>query len=136
MENLRLEATNNTPFVNCDSSKNTIEITGESRPENVRAFYAPVFEWIEGYEKVVYYATSLSTNEKKITLDFNLDYFNSSTLKVFMEIIEKLKNMSSNIEHVSLTINWRYDEDDEDILDSGKEFEKMTGAKMVYIPNN
>ena len=136
MENLRLEATNNTPLINCDSAKNTIEITGESRPENVRAFYAPVFEWIEGYEKVVYYATSLSTNEKKITLDFNLDYFNSSTLKVFMEIIEKLKNMSSNIEHVSLTINWRYDEDDEDILDSGKEFEKMTGVKMVYIPNS
>ena len=51
-------------------------------------------------------------------------------------VIEKLKNMSSNIEHVSLTINWRYDEDDEDILDSGKEFEKMTGVKMEYIPNS
>ena len=52
-----------------------------------------------------------------------------------MEIIDKMQKISINIPQFKLTINWFYDEDDEDMLDSGKEFEKMTGAKMNFITN-
>lgn len=133
MENLHLEPTQNTPLINCDTKTNTISIEGESRPENVRAFYANLFEWIDNYEKLLYYAVSLSTNEKKIQLNFKLEYFNSSSLKIFMEIIDKLQKTEKGSDKIKLEINWYYAEDDEDILDSGKEFEKMTGAKMNFI---
>jgi hypothetical protein len=135
MENLLLESTQNTPLINCDSKGNTITIEGESRPENVRAFYSSLFEWIDNYEKLLFYMTSLSTNEKTVDLNFKLEYFNSSSLKVFMEVIDSLKKISKNVEHVKLNINWFYDEEDEDMLDSGQEFEKMTGAKMNFIMN-
>ena len=133
MENLHLNPTQNTPLINCDSKTNIISIEGESRPENVRAFYASLFEWLDNYEKLLYYAVSLSENEKKIELNFKLEYFNSSSLKVFMEVIDKLQKIEKGSNKIKLVINWQYDEDDEDILDSGKEFEKMTGAKMNFI---
>lgn len=136
MENLHFEPTHNTPLVECDATKNTITIQGESRPENVRAFYANVFTWIDTYEKSLFYLSSLSTNEKIITLNFKLDYFNSSSLKIFMDLINRLHTMSNNVHHVKLIINWFYDEDDDDMLDSGKEFEKMTGVEMNFLVNS
>jgi hypothetical protein len=135
MENLHLDPTQNTPLINCDSKTNSITIEGESRPENVRAFYANLFEWLDNFEKLIYYAVSLSSNEKKIELNFKLEYFNSSSLKVFMEIIDKLQKIEKGSDKIKLVINWYYEEDDEDILDSGKEFEKMTGARMNFISN-
>lgn len=133
MENLHLNPTQNTPLINCDSKTNIISIEGESRPENIRTFYANLFDWLDNYEKLLYYAVSLSENEKKIELNFKLEYFNSSSLKVFMEVIDKLQKIEKGSNKIKLVINWQYDEDDEDILDSGKEFEKMTGAKMNFI---
>ncbi len=133
MENLHLDPTQNTPLINCDSKTNIITIEGESRPENVRAFYSSLFEWIDNYEKLIYYAVSLSSNEKKIELNFKLEYFNSSSLKIFMELIDKLQKIEKGSDKIKLVINWHHEEDDEDILDSGKEFEKMTGARMNFI---
>ena len=95
MENIHIEPTNNTPLITCDTGTNTITIQGESRPENVRAFYASVFKWIDDYEKSLFYLSSLSTTEKKITLNLKLDYFNSSSLKIFMEIIARLYDISN-----------------------------------------
>ena len=136
MENIHIEPTNNTPLITCDTATNTITIQGESRPENVRAFYASVFKWIDDYEKSLFYLSSLSTTEKKITLNLKLDYFNSSSLKIFMEIIARLYDISKNVKRINLAINWYYEGDDEDMLDSGKEFEKMTGVTMNYIVNS
>lgn len=136
MENLHLAPTHNTPLIDCNSTTNTITISGESRPENVRAFYANVFGWIDDYEKSLYYLASLSTQEKNMTLNFKLDYFNSSSLKIFMEVISRLDGISKNVKNTKLAINWYYDADDDDMLDSGQEFEKMTGVKMNFIPNS
>lgn len=136
MENLHFDPTHNTPLVNCDGITNTITIAGESRPENVRAFYANVFTWMDTYEKSLFYLASLSSHAKTVTLNFKLEYFNSSSLKIFMEIIARLNTMSKNIKHVELTINWYYDADDDDMFDSGKEFEKMTGVKMNFLANS
>lgn len=133
MENLHIDQTQNTPLINCDTNTNSISIEGESRPENVRAFYSSLFEWIDNYEKLIYYAVSLSSNEKKIELNFKLEYFNSSSLKIFMEVIDRLQKVEKGSDKITLCINWFHEDDDEDILDSGKEFEKMTGARMNFI---
>ena len=102
MENLHLDPTQNTPLINCDSKTNIITIEGESRPENVRAFYSSLFEWIDNYEKLIYYAVSLSSNEKKIELNFKLEYFNSSSLKIFMELIDKLQKTYKKEEQLKI----------------------------------
>ena len=133
MEKLHIDQTPNTPLIICDANANSIRIEGESRPENVRAYYSNLFEWIDSYEKLIYYAVSLSSNEKIIELNFKLEYFNSSSLKIFMEVIDRLQKIEKGSDKITLSINWFYAEDDEDILDSGKEFEKMTGAKMNFI---
>ena len=132
MENLAIKSTTNTPGIECDFSSNQITIEGESRPENVRAFYAPLFTWIDGYENKMA-AQSSSEISKMINLDLKLEYFNSSSLKIFMEVIDRLKKISDTSGKLHLSINWYHQEEDEDILDSGKEVEKMVGIKFNFI---
>ena len=55
MEALRLEGTTNTPKIDLIPSENKLEFSGESRPENVQAFYTPILEWIREYEKHLHY---------------------------------------------------------------------------------
>ncbi|MDP2386584.1 MAG: DUF1987 domain-containing protein [Bacteroidota bacterium] len=132
MENLAIKSTTNTPGIECDFSSNQITIEGESRPENVRAFYAPLFTWIDGYENKMAAQSSAETS-KMINLDLKLEYFNSSSLKIFMEVIDRLKKISDTSGKLHLSINWYHQEEDEDILDSGKEVEKMVGIKFNFI---
>lgn len=129
MENLIREASTNTPGIKCDFIANSVTIEGESRPENVRAFYADIFNWMEKYNSSV----ESIDGKKTLNLNFKLDYFNSSSLKVFMELIELVKKISASHQGVQYAINWYHHEDDEDILDSGKEIEKMNGVKMNFI---
>lgn len=132
MENLVIQSTANTPSIECDLASNQITIEGESRPENVRAFYAPLFTWIDDYETKIA-SQSSSDASKMINLNLKLEYFNSSSLKIFMEVIDRLKKISGTSSKFHLGVNWYYQEDDEDILDSGKEVEKMIGVKFNFI---
>lgn len=132
MENLVIKSTTNTPAIECDFSSNQITIEGESRPENVRAFYAPLFTWIDNYENKMSNQPS-SEASKMINLNLKLEYFNSSSLKIFMEVIDRLKKIADASGKLHLSINWYHQEDDEDILDSGKEVEKMVGVKFNFI---
>ena len=132
MENLAIKSTTNTPGIECDLTYNQITIEGESRPENVRAFYAPLFTWIDEYENEML-AQSSSEISKMINLNLKLEYFNSSSLKIFMEVIDRLKKIADTSGKLHLSINWYHQEDDEDILDSGKEVEKMVGIKFNFI---
>ena len=132
MENLIIQSTANTPAIECDLSSNQITIEGESRPENVRAFYAPLFTWIDSYENAML-AQTTSAISKIINLNLKLEYFNSSSLKIFMEVIDRLKKIADSSDKLHLSINWYHQEDDEDILDSGKEVEKMVGVKFHFI---
>lgn len=49
-----------------------------------------------------------------------------------MDIISKLADISK-IDGVSLELNWYYDAMDEDMLESGEEFEDMLGVEFNFI---
>jgi SiaC family regulatory phosphoprotein len=133
MQSLIIHATNNTPKINCDNALHTISISGESRPEDIKKFYSPLFDWITEYESVLYYQASMSQHNITITINFKLVYFNSSSLKVFIEIIDKINSMKTNNGKINVQINWHYDVNDDDILEAGEEFVKMTGVGMNFV---
>ncbi len=108
MENLIIEETKYTPTINLDAS-GTVSIVGKSYPENTFEFYAPVMEWLSTY---------FEEGNKKLTLNMEITYFNSSSSKLFFDMFDLLDENNSD----ELVINWIYDEDNESALEAGEDF--------------
>jgi hypothetical protein len=109
MENLYIEATKYTPEIKTDSEKGEFRIYGSSYPENANEFYRPVSVWIENF---------FARGNKKLVLNFYIYYFNTSTSKSFLNILELLERYTSA--GYDIVVNWYYSEDDDDSLDSGE----------------
>jgi hypothetical protein len=112
MERLKIEATDCTPFVDFDFENHKLVLKGESYPENVSAFYGPVFEALQNY-------ISLTKNQS-VDVDVELIYFNSSSVKAIMNFLDMLEELAK--EGNAVKINWYYEEDDETIMEFGEEF--------------
>lgn len=84
MENLKIGATKYTPEISFDCEKNILDIIGESYPENIAEFYAPVFKWLEQYIEQL-------KNDQNVTINMELIYFNSSSSKVLLDFLDILE---------------------------------------------
>jgi hypothetical protein len=113
MEPLNIRSTEDTPKVLFDAKKEVYEISGRSLPEDVNQFYQPVFDWLNRY--------FLAPNEKT-TLIFNLQYFNTASSKIIVDLCYLLDEMHEQGKQVN--IKWYAEEEDEDILDAGEEFKE------------
>ena len=131
MDIFKSELTNNTPLVLLDHKKNLIEFEGDSRPEDVQKFYSPIIEWLENYEKHLSSIKDNTSRKITTTCNFKFEYFNSSSVKYVMDIILKLGEITTS-NGVLLVLNWHYDEQDEDMKESGEEFEDMLDIKFNY----
>ena len=130
MEKLIIDATLNTPSVILDPEKNLFQFTGESRPENVRNFYIPVLEWLENYTAEV--ASQDKENKSRAhEFHFNFEYFNSTSAKYILDLFKTLSNLHS--EGINVLVYWHYEEDDEDMLEVGKEMSRMSRLTFDYI---
>ena len=131
--NLYIEATALSPEIHFNPEKNIFYIKGNSAPEDVRALYYPVIEWIkefidgiiEGEQKVIN-----PLNPLKIEADFN--YFNSSSAKFLFDIFLEIKRLSD--EGIPVIIDWYFDEEDSDMQEAGEDIAQLTGIKFNYIP--
>lgn len=108
MENLNIESTQQTPSILFDYARNYFEIRGNSYPENIMEFYKPVFAWLNEFFE--------TCEEKNVMFNIDLTYFNSGTSRVLMEICDILDQASASRGN-QITLNWVYEEDDEDSLD-------------------
>jgi len=131
MEKLILEETENTPMVLLDNENHEIRFKGDSRPEDVRKFYEPILDWLNEYEKHLYFLKD-QTKNLNVVANFEFEYFNSSSAKYLMDIIMKLSEISK-IENINFKLNWHYDAMDEDMLESGEEFQDMLGVPFNFI---
>ncbi len=112
MRNLKIAATDRSPEVDFDFGKHYLRLVGESYPENVAEFYRPVFQALD-----VYLA---GLGEGACRFDFELIYFNSSSAKAIMMILEKLDRAARG--GASVAVNWYYDEQDDTMQELGEEF--------------
>lgn len=123
MENLKLEATKYTPEISFDCENHLLEITGESYPENIAEFYAPVFEWLEEYLGQL--------GAQDVTVNMELIYFNSSSSKVLLDFFELLENAVDDGKKI--TVNWIYEAEDEDTLEFGEEFQEDFDSLTINL---
>lgn len=124
MEALLIEGTQKTPAVIFESGKGVLEIKGRSIPENSIEFYKPLVDWLEEY-----------SNEptEKTVVNVHLEYFNTSSSKCILDVFKKLESIHKSNNNVQ--INWYYEEDDEDMLEAGEDYESIIRVpfKMIEI---
>lgn len=114
MEPLKIEPTHKTPKVYLDPQENVFELSGRSIPEDSVGFYKHVLDWIDEYGK----APNANTEFK-----FELEYFNTSSSKNILELLKKLEAIHENGN--KLKIIWYYDEDDEDMEETGEDYKAL-----------
>ena len=117
MEILMIEGGDDTPAVFFDKSNGVFEISGRSLPEDTVSFYKPVVDWIKQYQK----QPNIETN-----FSFKLDYFNTSSSKIILDLIGLLKEIKG------MCIIWHYRDDDEEILEAGKEFSEQVDVPFEF----
>lgn len=122
MADLILSKTKTTPAIEFNYQTGDLLISGESYPENSAEFYKPIFSWLNKYIEA----------KKDINFSFKLTYFNTSSSKAILDIIELLENYHLNGGKVML--NWYFEEEDDDIEDSGIEFTSDLQMPYNLIP--
>jgi hypothetical protein len=130
MEKYSINGTSNTPDINFDLVKGELTISGRSIPENSIEFYNPLFAALDKY--------LADPNPKNATtLNIQLEYYNSSSSACLLSVFKKLEKFNKG-KGSPVTINWIYEENDEDILAAGKNFEGMVDLpfKMISISEN
>lgn len=118
MNTIKLIETDDTPKVTLDIGSNIFEISGRSLPEDVASFYQPILDWMD---------KELKDYKKKIIFVFKMNYFNTASSKMLLDILIRLEQMCSDGRDVS--VHWYYDKDDEDMMEAGEEY-----AEIVEVP--
>lgn len=137
METLIIPATEITPYIYFNpetpvNGKYLFEIAGESRPEDARRFYTPVYTWIEEFKEDSKYWGVIG---RTIRIKFKLSYFNSSSAKCFLDIIERIDKLHKTYPQTDFKIIWTYDEFDEDMKQAGEEFSKLVAVPFHIVQN-
>ncbi|MFN0031795.1 MAG: DUF1987 domain-containing protein [Flavobacteriales bacterium] len=120
MEAINLASTTKTPGINFSPS-GKIDLKGRSIPENSLEFYKPLIDWIEQYTK----SPAAETN-----VHVQLEYFNTSSSKCLLDLFKRLEGLSGKV-----TIHWYYEQDDEDMLEAGEDYEAIISVpfKMIEV---
>ena len=118
---LNIPGTARTPEVLVDPEKGYLSIGGNSMPENVNKFFAPVLEHIQAY---------IENPAGKTRVVFRIEYINSSSSQLMLAILYKLKELEKK-DH-PLTIEWHFMVDDEDIYETGKSYAELSGLTFNF----
>lgn len=124
MEPIIIEGTPKTPSVRFDAKQGLIEIKGRSIPENSIEFYKPLVDWLEQYSGIP---------ADKTVVNIHLEYFNTSSSKCILDVFKKLEAIHKAKNDV--VVNWYYEEDDEDMLEAGEDYESIIRIpfKMIEV---
>jgi hypothetical protein len=116
MEIIKISGTEDTPTIVLDAENKKFEISGRSLPEDVVVFYQPVIAWLEEFEKNPF---------KDLELAIKLEYFNTASSKLILDILLKLEDIFNN--GTPLNVKWYYLSSDDDMKEAGEEYSEIVG---------
>ncbi len=119
---LIIEPTSKTPKVILNADIGVFEISGRSIPEDSIGFYRKILEWVDEYSK----NPNPQTNFK-----FHLEYFNTSSSKVLLDLFRKLEKMYKAGHDVKIT--WYYDAEDEDMEETGEDYKALLSLPFDLV---
>ena len=117
MDTLIRNASFETPAIELDPRNGRLEFSGRSLPEDSATFFKPIFNWIEDYVR---------EPKQQTDIEIKLEYFNTATSMVLLKIFNKFQDVSN------VKVHWFHYPEDEDMLESGKEFEELSNLNFVF----
>ncbi|MBR4265992.1 MAG: DUF1987 domain-containing protein [Bacteroidales bacterium] len=112
-----------TPSVNFNAKTGICELSGESFLEDTAEFYKPLIDWLVEYTEKI---------KKPIAFIIKLTYFNTSTSRCILDLLNVLKDYED--EGGEVVVNWHYDENDSDMEEDIEDYMIDTGLKINIIP--
>ncbi len=124
MEKLIIAPTQDTPGIHFDAATNVLELSGRSYPDNVFAFYEPVFSWLNAYASAL--------NPAPITkFIFKLEYFNTASAKIIFDILHVLDRIK--VKGNEVQILWYYKNDDDDMKEAGEGYKNIIETNIEIV---
>lgn len=123
MEIIRLNETPFTPEINLDQDRSRFEFYGKSFPEDCDKFYKPIVEWFKEY---------VNKPNRETIIVFKLDYFNTSSSKILLEILGILKEIHR--QKKTVIIHWYYRTGDQDMFETGETFSEIISLPFKLLP--
>ncbi len=122
MDSMIFEGNTKSPAIDFNAETGILKISGRSIPDDTFKVYNPIIEWLNQY--------SVQPN-KTTTLDIRFEYINTSSSKFIFEILKKLEKLSNAGNDV--TINWYYEEEDEDMMETGEDFQSIINIPIHIL---
>lgn len=123
MQNYQIEGTEKTPRIVFDGQTGMLEIKGKSVPEDSFKFFDPMNQWLDDY---------LQNPAVTTELNVALEYFNTSSAKVLLEVFKKMSQLEKSGKS-KIRINWVYEEDDDDMLEAGHDYQRTIDVPLNFV---
>ncbi len=120
IETLTIEGNLNRPSVKFNAETGVLLIEGRSIIENSIRFYEPIVKWLNQY---------LENPTIKTAFHIKMEYFNTSTSKYLLTMVDKLSESYS--EGNEVMVYWYYG--DEDMYDLGDDYQNMIDVPFTLI---
>lgn len=117
MNELIIKGTTDTPEVHF-SATGKLTLEGRAYNEDPRKFFEPLIQWCK------------QASIEKVEFEVKIDYMNTSSSKMLVELF---KTIDANTHISEKEIKWYFDEDDEDILETGQIIEESTLSTRFYF---
>ncbi|UII28707.1 DUF1987 domain-containing protein [Fulvivirga maritima] len=122
MNALYLESTEDSPKVFLDYSSGKLSIVGRSFMEDTAPFHQAIVGWLRTY---------FQSPQKETFLDLEMEYLNTSSTKMLLDILFELNKFF--IFGNKIMVRWKYDPDDEDMAELGKEIADMVDVPFEHV---
>ena len=119
MNDIQFEGTSKTPAVSFTSDPLEINLSGRSIPENSIEFYRPLLSWVDD---------NCQENGRDLQVNIKLEYFNTRSSKCLMDLLKRLESSK-----VKARVNWYYEEDDEDMLEAGEDYDAIVDLPFRLV---
>jgi len=110
---LETQKSPSTPYILVDEANNYMRMEGRSFHESVVESFRDINNWLDGY---------LQTDFGTFTFDCEMNYFNSSTAKLLLNLIMKMDNHVGASKNI--IVNWITTTSNEIVMECGEDFQE------------
>ena len=123
MDNFTINPTEDTPKISFSKNDCLYTIAGKSYPENPSEFYFPVYKQLEQHIE----------SADKLTIETDLEYINSSSVKMIFAILNLINKRHANNPSGTYNIIWKYSTSDTIMENKGKEFKEFLDTPLQLV---
>jgi len=113
MMDLNIAGGRSSPSITASVEAGVLAMQGDSYPENAFELFGPVIQWVE---------TFLAERDAPLTLELELMYLNTSSIKAMMDILDLLE--AAHQDGRAVAVNWYFDAENGRVGELAEEFKE------------